>query len=267
MFSAKRFSRLVAAHWIERWRGYVWLLGGVGVVHLLAILMATSAGRSPEAYSLETQHVMFGFGYALSSVWLASSLFAGLSRESFAITLLMRPASMFEKWLLVLLVVCIVHPLAYTLVFQVCGYPAALLAEQASIAWMERQQQLMGFGPHWPQWGHYVPFAGRDDASGVPLFELYLWSAVSSISGLVVAGVLYFRRRVVLKSVAGTVAIVVICLPLLVVAVGAHPNRLFLTDFDWITSMPLGWIIVFWAGVPALVWLGNLGLLRSREVA
>ena len=286
MFSARRFSRLVAVHWAERWRSYVWLLVGVVVLHLLAILTVTSAGTSPETYSLVNQQVLFYLGFALSSGWLAAGMLAGLSRQGAAIILLMRPASAFEKWLLALLVICVVHPLAYTLVFQVFGYPAALLAEQAGEALQQarlaEEQAVqaakmaamagkdvlwMSFDGDVPRQGHYLPIVWPEQRLGIPLEELYLWSLVSAVSGLVVAGTLYFRRWAVFKAVATVAVTMMVLIPLLVVATSAYLERLFWVDNNWITPLPLIWIIAIWVGIPALVWFGNLGLLKSREVA
>lgn len=264
MFDFRRFRRLAAVHWAEYGRTYLWFLAIGIAVHACVWLLVTSGGSHAEAYQDDTQVFIFVAGYLLSSLLFAGRYYAALARPESTLTFLLRPASTLEKALLATLVVGLLYPLAYTLAFQVCNVPGAMVGEAARDALLASKTQVdqhaylkqMGYGP-------FLPFA--TEAS--PWFELDLFLGATALQALVLAGALYFRRMAWLKTMVALFVLVVIAIPLLATLTDASPGQLF-----WSTSRSgpspvlLAWKWVLWLGVPALFWTSTYFLLREREL-
>lgn len=266
MFDLRRFIKLASVQWAEHGRGYLWFLAIGIAVHLCVVLLIAAGGMAAHAYALEMQIAVFVVGYLLTSGLFAGRYFSALARRESALTLLMRPASSFEKWLLAVLVVAVLYPIAFTLAFQVCHLPAAWLAEAARDAEVAanqaREQTVFPYLANL-EYGPYVPFV----VGGNRVLELHLLAAGAALQGLVVAGTLYFRRLALTKTLVFLFVLAIILIPLLAVVTGANPGRLlYVEESVWPRPLPLPWIVMVWAGMPALFWLGNLFLLREREV-
>ena len=265
MFSMRRFRRLAAVQWAEHGRSYLWFLViGVGV-HLCVWLLITSGGTHLEAYREDSQSVVFVGGYLITCALFALRYFAPLSSRDSALTSLMRPASNFEKVLLAFVVVAVLYPIAYTLAFQVCNVPGALLGEKARDAMMQsssvaaqdkRYLQDLAYGP-------YLPFAsGKDTAL---IVQLILGG--SFIQSLVVAGSVFFRRVAWLKTTVAVFVLLVLLLPLLASVSGASTGRLFVDELTRTDALYVKiWLLVLWGGVPLLLWTSVYFLFREREL-
>lgn len=264
MFDLHRFLRLASVQWAEYGRGYLWFLAIGIAVHLCVVLLIATGGMA--AYALDMQIAVFVVGYLLTSGLFAGRYFSALARRESALTLLMRPASSFEKWMLAVLVVAVLYPIAFTLAFQVCNLPGAWLAEAARdaevIAIQARGEGVPVYLVN-SEYGPYLPFGVARSGT----LELHLLAAGAALQGLVVAGTLYFRHLALTKTLVFLFVLAIILIPLLSVVTGANPARLFFANESaWLRPLPLSWIVIVWTGVPALFWLGNLFLLREREV-
>lgn len=264
MFSPQRFRRLVAVHFAEHGRPYLWFLGIGIAVHACVWLLTTSGATKAEAYTDDAQAAIYVCGYLLSSLLFAGRYYAGLARSESSLTLLMRPASSIEKALLALLVVGLLYPLAYTLAFQVCNLPGAWLGEAAHDALVaakdhaERNSYLIHM-----EYGPFLPFVS--DAS--QWLELDLFLGGTALQALVLAGALYFRRVAWLKTSVVLFVLLVLALPLLAIVTDATPWQLFWNATkNGPTPALLAWKWVLWLGVPALFWASTYFLLREREV-
>lgn len=265
MFDWQRFRRLAAVHWAEHGRGYLWFLAiGIGV-HFCTWLLLTSGGSERRNYVLELQVVLYVAGYLLTSQLFAGRYYTGLARRESALTLLMRPASTFEKTLLAFLMVAVFYPLAYTLAFQVCNLPGAWLGEIARDAYLREQPpaaQLSSYVREM-QYGPFLPFAAKQS----PWLERDLFLGVAALQALTLAGALYFRRMAWLKTLVALFVLLVLALPLLAIVTGASPDRLFWTSLrGGPTPTLLAWKWLLWLGVPALFWASTYFLLREREL-
>jgi hypothetical protein len=265
MFDLRRFLRLAAVHWAEYGRAYLWFMGIGVAVHLCVWLLITGAGRQAERYSIDLQIMVFVCGYVLSGVLFAGRYFSVLARNESALTYLMRPASTFEKFLLALLVVALLYPLAYTIAFQLCNLPGAWLGQAArdALAVAADDEPLTVYMIN-QDYGPYLPFTDAD----APRWELNLFLGGIGLQGLVVAGVLYFRRVAWLKTVVALFVLLVVVLPLLTVLFGASPGQLFLDNPFGDASAGLeAWRWVLWIGVPALFWASAFFFLRERALS
>lgn len=269
MFELRRFLRLAAVHRAEHGRAILWFLGIGIAVHFCAWLLLTQGGAARQHYATEMQSVVFVAGYLLTAPLFAGRHFAALSERGSALTLLMRPASAFEKFLLAFLVVAVFYPLAYALAFQVCNLPGAALGEAARDALLVVESAKPGGGAakYWSarDYSPYLPFAGGRTTFA---WELNLLLATSALQALVMVGSLYFRRLAWLKTLVAMFALVVLVVPLLSVLFGGSIHRLFLdaaarASEPWLRA----WLPVLWVGMPALFWASAFFLLRERELS
>jgi hypothetical protein len=261
MFDWRRFCRLAAVQWAENRRSWLWFLGICIAIHFCVLLLVTRGGSKPMNLTAEGQLAIYYIGYLVTGAVFAQRYFSPLSDRGSALTLLMRPASTFEKFLLAFLVVAVLYPLASTLAFQVCNVPGALLAEVSRNHLLQADPQYtyvrrQDFGP-------YIPFFNSRSGSA----DLQMMLCGSSIQALIVAGTVYFRRLAWLKTAAALFALLVLGLPLLAIATGASVAPLFWGEEIHRTAPHLrAWLVVVWAGVPALLWASVYFFLREREL-
>ena len=120
VFQVERFKRLLRAHWAEQRRSYAlfWLI--VASLHalLMLILLAANHGKGGQT---EVQAIVFWCGLIASGAVLSGLHFSALRKPGAALILLTRPATALEKWLLAVLFVLIVWPLAYAISATVIG--------------------------------------------------------------------------------------------------------------------------------------------------
>jgi hypothetical protein len=264
MFDPRRFRRLAAVHWAEHGRSYLWFLGIGIAVHACVWLLVTAGGSRAERYEDGIQMFTFVGGYLLSSLLFAGRYYTALARPESTLTFLMRPASALEKALLAFLVVAVLYPLAYTLAFQACNVPGALIGEAARDVLLasKTQAQQAGYLEHMT-YGPFFPFT----ADPSPWFELDLFLGTAALQALVLAGALYFRRAAWLKTLVALFVLVVIAIPLLATLTDASPGQLFWSQSRAGPSPALlAWKWVLWIGVPALFWVSTYFLLREREL-
>lgn len=252
MFDLQRFLRLARVQWAERGREYLWFFGIGIIVHGLVWLLITSAGSSLIRYDKGIQQFVYVAGYVLCGVLFAGLHFSALNRRESALTALMRPASTFEKFLLTILIVGIGFPIVFTICFQVCNVPGALLAHAEQLRL--DTQYPMATGP-------FIPFIDGDGIEGTLFF------GVTTLQALVIAGVLYFRRFAWLKTAVALFVLLFVVIPLLMTITDSNIDVLLKDDPRWnVDSFFHFWRWVLWIGVPGLLWLSSYFLLREREL-
>lgn len=268
MFELTRFLRLARAQWAEYRRTYAWFLGIGVIVHFVVLLVVLSAKNGYRALDIEGQSVFYFVGLFITSSLFAARYFQAMGKRESAGLLLMRPASKLEKWLLALLVVAVLYPIAYSLAFFICNTPAALYAEataglnaamQVKDGADARIDSLM-----WGNYGVLLPweeFASWRNAIGVGLI-------LASLQALALLGSLYFRSFPALKTVVA--AFVLMLFIVLVETLGGGQPGLFM-DY-WSRERELvawqQWFFpIAWFAIPGLLWLASLFALGEREVA
>lgn len=258
MFDWQRFLRLARAHWAEYRKAYLWFFGIGIVVHACVWLVATSGGAHAEVFSNGTQSAVYYVGYVASGVLFAGRYFEALGTRESALSVLMRPASGFEKFLLAFLIVGVLYPIAYTLAFQVCNLPAAMLARAANAA---SKHPLTGPYP-FSDFTPYFPFVSQKRGGG----ELALFLAVSALQALMVCSSLHFKRMAMLKGFM-LAFVLWLLMMLLAAVVDGNPDRLFAIWSQ--ADMPVvlrAWSWLVWLGVPVLLWASACFLIREREL-
>jgi len=270
MLDRNRFLRLARAQFAEQWRGWAWFLAGVLLLGVVVAIFLAFSGL--DKFRTDSQEGFYYVGLYLFSPIFAGRFFLDMSNRASALLSLMRPASVFEKWLLAVLVVTVLWPLAYTLVFYVVDAPCAAIAyaqakqvaAQAALEYAKNPipgDKPEAFRPELYQL--FVPWGGWDGWRDAVQIGLWLLFA----QGFAMFGSLYFRSVPFIKTLFSALLIV------LVVALGAamfdgNPE-LFLGYWD--RTRPLAdWqdllYPALWFLAPAAFWLACYLGLREREI-
>jgi hypothetical protein len=268
MFDLSRFLRLARAQWSEQRRAWLWFLGILVMLHFVALLMnfmlTEEIGGSSE-FSHEGQEGMYLFGLFLTAPVFAGRYFLGMARPESAGVLLMRPASLFEKWLLAAGVVLVAYPLAYSLAFCLLNVPTALYAQAAHEALVARlpedhyQHAVLGI----MEFRVFLPWHVFELAESL----LAIFLVLASLQGFAVLGSLYFRTMPFIKTMLA--AFLLLLLVILVNGVvGSHASPFFgYWDDEPLPGWRSAFLALAWYGIPGLLWLGCLFALQEREVA
>ena len=269
MFDARRFRRLVAATWSESRRGWGWFfLIGI-IVHVLLVLVCAFIEHGHNAFGFTGQSVIWFWGLFLSAPVFAARHFQAMARRESALVLLMRPASAFEKWLLAVIVVALLYPLAYLLAFQVAGIPSYLYGK--ALATAEHADLLTRLKPSMhaeaierfaENWRFFLPWRMAEVEWRVVLPCLF------TLQGFAVLGSLYFRSVPFIKSIV--VAFIVLLVVILAGAAFEGDSTLFFGYWEGETLLSPWQAVLLpaaWVGVPVLLWLAGLAALHEREVA
>lgn len=273
MFDAKRFARLARAHWAEQRKAYARFLG-VGIVLHIVMLIIVFASENPYLkLRTEGQGATWFFGLFVLAPIFAGRYFQQMGRRESALLVLMRPASVFEKWLLAVLCIVVAYPLAYTLAFYLVDVPAWLVAHGQATRAAAESARLVAAGENVPyplrdikleDYALFVPISAKmtwEDLAQVMVF-------LTSLQAFALFGSLYFRGSPFIKTLfAGFLAL----LALMLVAAVFKGNADLLFDY-WHTERPLSGFQSFafpivWMLVPLLLWLSTWLALREREVS
>jgi hypothetical protein len=269
MLDRKRFQRLARAQFAEQWRPWAWYLAGVVLIGVaVAIIQAVDGLRD---FQTSTQEGLYYSGLFLFAPIFAGRYFLAMSTRASALLSLMRPASAFEKWLLAVLVVVLLWPLVYTLVFYVVDAPTAALAyasakQHAAHAMAEYARNPVGEKPK--------AFDSRDYALFTPWGDWHGWREAVQIGlwllfaqGFAMFGSLYFRSVPFIKTLFS--ALLLVLLVALSSSMLDGSPELFLNYWerarplsDWQQLLyPLLWLLI-----PGGLWLSCYLGLREREI-
>ncbi|MDO5625220.1 MAG: hypothetical protein Q4G71_11080 [Pseudomonadota bacterium] len=264
-FEPRRWLRLARAQGAEQARALGFFLLGVGVVHALlaGAAIAASEGR---ALDVSAQSVVFTAGLLFSGYLYAHRVLAPLHQRETALVYLMRPASVLEKWLLLAVTLLVVYPLAYTLVFAVVYAPAGALAYRVALA-DALSRQPAGSLPHWSEYVLYLPWLSRALTPEARVDGLW-FIVYAAMQGYLATTLAYFGQRAAFKTLVLGLALFFITLLVLVLTLGDGPQVLlaWLDDDAHLTAAQTALTLVFWLGVPALLWLAALAALRERDL-
>ncbi|WP_265645119.1 hypothetical protein [Verminephrobacter aporrectodeae] len=183
-----------------------------------------------------------------------------MARRESALQALMLPASLCEKWLLCLLLVALVYPLCYSLLFLAISWPV----QQLVLAVLPLDPTIK-FDPQ--DYALFVPFVGVSEISPAqPQWGLLIGLWI--LQALTVSGALYFQRAAMLKTQVLVFGLLVFS-SIWGIAVGARGEVIFAW---WMlhggSGKPLTHVInsLLWIGLPILLWLQVFLHLKEREL-
>lgn len=261
-FSWPRWRRLARAHWAEQRSTY---LGHLLVCSLLyiALLLFMLGVSGFAAFQTSMQAALYFGGLFLTGFVFAGRYFSAMARRESALLALMRPASVFEKWALCVVVVAIAYPLAYSLLFLAISWPV----QQAAIA-VRSALEPQAFKPE--DYALFMPLAKMAARQAMPAAQQTgLLIAVWTLQAFAVAGSLYFGRASLLKTLALGFALFVTT-ALVASMAGAQGDVLF----AWWSSRRFASLdagihalnALLWIGLPALLWLQAYLHLQEKEL-
>ncbi|BBB68400.1 hypothetical protein UNDYM_4147 [Undibacterium sp. YM2] len=268
-FDMQRFVHLLRAHWAESWREYAWFAGVLMILDLIAmaISFATQSGYSYREFEFQGQITWYMMGLFPSAVIFAGRYFKYLLNPGASLIALMRPASVFEKWLMAFLVISILYPLVFTVLYIVFNYPAVQLAKSIASQWPLCENCVRDFR-------FYLPFItpestekGMSDAGYFLKYQLFFFMLLSAAQALIAGGTAYFKRSPVLRTVLCSFLLFVI-----LTWAGFTPQLgIFARHYGpgemQYTAMEYGLSIGLWLGLPILLWAVLYFHIKEREVA
>lgn len=272
-FSFSRFMRLLRAHWAERRRSHIlfWLV--VASVHALLMLILLSA-RHGRGAQTEEQTIVFWCGLVTSGVVFASLHFAALRKPASALVFLTRPASVFEKWLLAVLFVLFVWPLAYTISAMVINALASTIGYQWHVAYENAMHQHNNVNKL--DYALFIPFIRYVKGHArLALWHFSILMIYMGLSGFSLLGCIYFKKYSGIKTsvLAFVIFLLTILLSIIIDTITNHNfNFRFLNWWEngyaarwypiryWISNL------LFWLVTPVLVWICALLALHEKDL-
>ena len=270
-FDIARFGRLLRAHWAESWREYAWFAGVAAMLDLIFIVIflnATPRG-SYSAFQFNGQAASYLCGLFIFGIIFAGRHFRQLANPGSALITLMRPVSLFEKWLLAFLFVSIFFPLAYTLGYSILNFPVVQLAKALYVP-----DECKSCSLSLPDFTFYVPFvttgiskAGADNAQAFFKIQAFWLLLLWTMQALVLGGTVFFKRSPVLRTV-----LTLFLLSVLLMSLDAMPKMdpFWLQANDGAASHNAieSWLsLAQWVGLPLLLWVATFFHLKEREMS
>ena len=261
-FSWARWRRLARAQWAEQRPQYLahLLVCGMLYIALLLFLLGVS-GFS--AFQTPVQVSLYLGGLFLTGFVFAGRYFGAMAHRESALLAMMRPASVFEKWLLCAVVVAMAYPLAYSLLFLAISWPV----QQVVIA-VRSALEPQTFKPE--DYALFVPLAKMAVRQATPVpqqagFLVAFWA----LQAFAVAGSLYYARASLLKTLALGFALFV--LTALVCSVAGVRGEVLLAWWSSRGAVPRDAGVhainaLLWIGLPALLWLQAYVHLKEKEL-
>ena len=258
-----RFLALVRVDLAERWRGYAGFLLIALLIQVLGMALLLSLGSPARPMDLDSQ---MGWYYGYLLVYLAAFaclLYAPMEKQGASLLMLMRPASVLEKWLHAMLMLLVLFPLAYTVVYLLVTVPVNAVAAGMEAARLG--QNPVGFHVFLPLMSLQ---SGQRDMWAGQVFFIW-WYLV--ISGFGSFALVRFRRAAAIKALGLALAVFMLTMLLLAWGHGGGGGQLF----EWLqpqerASMDLAGVLgslLFWLLAPALCWLAGYFALRERDLA
>ncbi|QIL81299.1 hypothetical protein G7047_16305 [Diaphorobacter sp. HDW4A] len=274
-FRWSRFAALVRVDLAERWRSYGSVLLVALVVQVLVLGWMLFMMRAPNPMDIGAQRGWFNSFLFIFGVAFCFVFFAPMQRQGSSLLILMRPASIFEKWLHAALVLLVLFPLAYTLVYLLATVPLNGIAALIESARYEQAAATLSPLPEKLRVGLqvFIPFLSIGDRHSSERWEqllLHWWYTV--ICGFAAFALVRFHRAAVFKSLA--LAFFVLLFSVMVLSSGSRMGgdpRVLTSWLDGDGTFPFSVSAVLanlllWLCTPLLVWGSAYLALRERDL-
>lgn len=265
MFNLQRFLRLANAHWAEYRKAYAWFIGIGVMLHFVLTLIIFSGSNGFMTLSTDGQGVIYYCGLFLTAPIFAARYFQKMSKRESALLVLMRPASVLEKWLLAFIVVAVLYPLVYTLAFYICNIPAWWLSKAQAEHYylLNAQQQTQSYYPEKKYELFFIlsSFKRWQDFVQIALI-------LTTLQSFAVLGSLYFKAMPFIKTLLFAFVILLVSI-FIGIVFNSNPEAFFnFWDANRFMKNPAHYFFLFaWLAVPGLLWLSSYLALKEREVA
>jgi hypothetical protein len=269
-FSLARFLRLLKAHWVENFYQYLWFVVVSIIVDVIFYIIIFSVSATAD-HTYKTLQYGGQVGWYTFGLFITGSIFAGLYFRQLtspgpALISLMRPASTFEKWLLTIVVVSLLFPLAYTIFYSLLQYPAVQLANSLYVAPENCKNCTSDFS-------FFIPFVTTEAAAGVKesaalMIRVQVFTLVFFwiLQSLLLGGTAYFKQSPVLR----TVLLMFLLMLILSSFVPEPPVKPFwsasLEVLNLFSTLEKMNAFFFWVGLLGILWAALFYHLKEREV-
>ena len=266
-FRWSRFSALVRVDLAERWAGYGGVLLISAVIQLLLLSWITlSSAPMPRSAQMGWYYgFLFSFGVVFCFVF-----YAPMQKQGASLLALMRPASVLEKWLHAALLLLVGFPLAHTLVFLVISVPINAFAAIAEAARVSNSHvaadQLVGLQVFLP----FLPERDGDRGVNWAHMVFHWWYLI--IAGFGAFALVRFTRAAALKTFA--LALILLILTAMALSASSGTGSLKVLSHWWSSGNHMPWSVtavvanlLFWLGMPSLLWCSTYLALRERDLS
>lgn len=274
-FDPRRFLSLCTSHWQEQRRHYLTWLAVTTVLAVLVLFLWFSGMYADRSTRLTTgaQGALYFSGLLLFGPVLAAQHFGPMRRPEQALLVLMRPATVTEKWGVAALMYVLLFPLVYTLWFSLLAWPASSLSFAWDSAWQLRHQGSHTGTDLWSpeEYRLFLPWRDWDGSTPVRV-HLAFFLCYVGLAGLATTGSLLFRRAPVLSTLLLAFGVFLGTILLQVFLLRRSDRGWDLVLHWWLEDgahMPLGIHLVnawFWLGIPALLWAAAWRSLKERDL-
>lgn len=275
-FQARRFIALCASHWQEQRRHYLTWLAVTTVLAVLVLFLFLSGMFSDNTTRLRTeaQGMLYYTGLLLFGPVFAAQHFGPMRRREQALLVLMRPATVTEKWGVAVLTLLLLFPLVYTLWFSLLLGPASSLSFAWDRAWQLRHPDTSGASVNlWSPEDYRLFLPWRVVENGIPpRAQVALFLAYAGLAGLATTGSLLFRRAPFLSTLLLAFGVFLGSVMLEVFAPHQGDRGWELVTHWWRNDgarFPIGIHLInggFWLGIPALLWAAAWRSLKERDL-
>ena len=276
-FRWHRFCALVRVDLAERWRTYGGFLLSTLTIQLLIICWAlfNSPQPSPMRYAGQMGWY-YGFLMAFGAAF-AFLLFAPMHKHGASMLALLRPASVFEKWLHAALLLLVLFPLAYTLVYLLVMLPANGIAAAIEATRIAQQSASPVNQARLTAFQLFLPLITRSpDGDNVDSAQVFVAWWYLIMSGFLSFALVRFRRAAAIKTIG--LAIIILILSGIALSSGNSGSDV-VRQLNWLallrgdssdTSVGMHTIIanvLFWLVAPCLTWLSAWLALKEKDLA
>ncbi|MFZ6778741.1 hypothetical protein ACO0LD_18110 [Undibacterium sp. Ji83W] len=268
-FDINRFGRLLRAHWAESWREYAWFAGALVMLDLIAmaISFSTDSGNVYWAFQFQGQTMWYMTGLFFSAVIFAGRYFKYLLNPGASLIALMRPASVFEKWLMAFLVISIFYPMVFSLLYVLFNYPAVQLAKTLALQLPRCESCSGNFHFYFPFVTKEAALKGLNNGEHALAPQLFFFLSLSAAQALIAGGTAFFKRSPVLRTILFSFLLFIVSSWV----IGSPQLGIFTTHYGendpHYSAMEYGLSVGLWLGVPLLLWTALFFHIKEREVA
>lgn len=267
-FDPIRFAHLLRAHWAEKWREYAWFAAALAMLDLIfmAIFFSTDRHTLLRQFQYAGQAQWYLSGLFFSGIIFAGRYFKYLLDPGASLIALMRPASVFEKWLMAFLVISVFYPLAYTLLYMLLNYPAVQVAKTMAFQLGNCESCSDDFRLYFPLLTTELVEGNGRNARMFMTGQVFFFVMLSTAQAFISGGTAYFKRSPVLRTLLVLFLLFIMSIwtetaPQLGIFTLTHDEILDFSTWEYGLSLAL------WLGLPALLWAALYFHIKEREVA
>ncbi len=257
IFHAPRFWQYTLAHWSEKKRTYFWHFAIIAMMYFLILLMIN------DEYQTEVQSIFYYTGLIATGFIFSLRYFSSLAKPESGLIELMRPASTFEKWLLSVMMIMLVYPLLYSVLFITMTTP---------MNWINLARLSEYSNPNYYQL--FMPlqaFSFENSYNNITVrAQIPVWLLFFGINSYALATSIFFKRLPMIKSIALGFILFLIFL-LVVIAMKPEVEEIIKYWFDSKTYLPnacafiLG--VLWWIVAPLLMFCASFFTLKGRDLS